>query len=121
MNISITIESILKVIEKDQLMMVQLKLNASWMDPGLEFRNLKEDEHLNSLTQKQRNSIWLPSLKFTNTLDKFVASFKDDLSKGVIKLNSNSKGHIPGKDGIYPVRNYKKYSGNEGYMFFHIN
>ena len=85
--------------------------NVSWIDKKLEYINLKDNEFLNALTSQQKISIWSPSLKFSNTRNEYVATFKDDLSTGTIKLKPNTIGQIA---GLIYTKNQKKYSGNDG-------
>lgn len=110
-NASITIDSILEITEISSSMVVKLVLNVSWIDKKLEYINLKDNEFLNALTSQQKISIWSPSLKFSNTRNEYVATFKDDLSTGTIKLKPNTIGQIA---GLIYTKNQKKYSGNDG-------
>ena len=111
MNVNITIESILKIIEIDSLMRLQLQVNVSWMDTALNYKNLRKDENLNPINLQQRRSIWLPSLKFSSAMDKYVATFTDELSTGIIQLLPNATSQIA---ALMEVQNHEKYRGNEG-------
>ena len=110
-NVNITIESILKIIEMDSLMRLQLLVNVSWMDTALRYRNLNEDEHLNPISLKQRRAIWLPTLKFSSSMDKHVATFADELSTGIIQLLPNATSQIA---PLMELQNHKIYRGDDG-------
>ena len=111
LNVNITIESILKIIEMDSLMRLQLQVNVSWMDTALRYRNLNEDEHLNPISLKQRRTIWLPTLKFSSAMDKYVATFADELSTGIIRLLPKATSQIA---PLMEVQNHEIYRGDDG-------
>ena len=63
-----------------------MRLELSWKDPRLEFHNLNSDENRNSLTLDEKQKIWMPSLIFSNTIDKFHARFDEDRSVATVSM-----------------------------------
>ena len=55
---NVTIGSILDLDEVNSLMKLQLKMDISWIDPRLEFVNLKEDANMNLLNLEQAGSFY---------------------------------------------------------------
>ena len=48
-------------------MPVSFALVIGWFDPRLTFTNLNPDPNFNTLTEDEKNSIWTPTIEFTNT------------------------------------------------------
>ena len=56
--------------EVDHTIDFQFEIILEWNDRHLSFNNLKEEEYLNSLTDDEIQSIWLPLLVYDNTDQK---------------------------------------------------
>ena len=56
--------------EVDHTIYFQFEIILEWNDRHLSFNNLKEEEYLNSLTDDEIQSIWLPLLVYDNTDQK---------------------------------------------------
>ena len=60
--------SILGINEVEQKLKTQFNLYISWFDFRLKIYNMKTNINLNTLTQEERESIWVPVLVFRNVL-----------------------------------------------------
>ena len=58
--------SILGINEVEQKLKTQFNLYISWFDFRLKIYNMKTNINLNTLTQEERVSIWVPVLVFRN-------------------------------------------------------
>ena len=66
LGISLTVETILDLDEVHTSMKLQLRLEVNWIDPRLEFNYLRQGQNTNSLSPKQKQNLWLPTLIFAN-------------------------------------------------------
>ena len=64
-------------------------MEAAWIDPRLEFNNLRKGQNKNILSPEQKQKLWLPTLIFANNRQKMKADFDDD-SIGKIVLVENA-------------------------------
>ena len=64
-----------------------MKLTISWMDNRITYMNLKDDANLNTLTPLEKQSIWMPTLVFTNTKYREEAHFRNESTFATIKIN----------------------------------
>ena len=58
--------SILGINEVEQKLKTQFNLYISWFDFRLKIYNMKTNINLNTLTQEERENIWVPVLVFRN-------------------------------------------------------
>ena len=58
--------SILGINEVEQKLKTQFNLYISWFDFRLKIYNMKTNINLNTLTQEERERIWVPVLVFRN-------------------------------------------------------
>ena len=65
-------------------------MEAAWIDPRLEFNNLREGQNKNYLSPEQKQKLWLPTLIFANNRQKMKADFDDSDSVGTILLVENA-------------------------------
>jgi hypothetical protein len=91
LNISITIESLLELNEVDSTLKIHMHLNVIWIDPRLDYIDLKANSWLNTITMEQKDQLWMPSLIFFNTEDKTEANFKDDSSFATLAIGKGAK------------------------------
>ena len=61
-TVDITIHSILDISETDSVMELAFELSMSWLDPRMNFYNLKKNIALNILTKEEKMKIWSPIL-----------------------------------------------------------
>ena len=66
-NISIDIENILLISEKESLINLKLILKILWFDHRLAFNNLKNVTSMNTIPARERQELWLPAVMFSNT------------------------------------------------------
>ena len=119
---NVTIESILDLDEVNSLMKLQLKMDISWIDPRLEFVNLKEDANMNLLNLEQKRNLWLPEMIFDNNQDKQEANFEDNVSLGKIQM---TEGASSTRSPLYELKNSRLIEGKYGKIviskFFLVN
>ena len=80
--------SILEIDEVGQTLTNQFNLFITWYDFRLKLHNMKNNLNLNTLTQAEKNKIWIPKLVFTNT-KKRDNTKNDDSSFVVARRDSN--------------------------------
>ena len=66
-KVSIDLVSIVNIDEVASIFQVQFTLHLSWYDSRLTFDNLKNNTWLNTLSPREKDSIWFPELFFLNT------------------------------------------------------
>ena len=69
-NVSMTLLRIVDIDEVDHTIDLQFEIILEWRDHRLSFNNLKEEEYLNSLTDHDIQTIWLPLVVYDNTNQK---------------------------------------------------
>ncbi|XP_059089598.1 uncharacterized protein LOC131885543 [Tigriopus californicus] len=84
---------------------VQFRLNLSWLDPRIIYHNLKDDPVMNSLTQGEKEKIWIPKIIFNNTDDENESILDAKASLSVIK------------QGNYTLSSIKEEGTDEKYIF----
>ena len=63
----VNVYTILNLDEVGGKFKVQFELVLKWFDPRLKMHNLRKQRHLNMLPDKEKSSIWVPTLTFGNT------------------------------------------------------
>ena len=76
--VKVDLMSIMEISEVDEIMETQFSLTLTWSDFRLTFHNLKETTSMNTLTARDKLSIWVPKLVFVNTKD-MEATQNDDI------------------------------------------
>ena len=66
-NITIDLIKILDINEVGQIFGNQFNLYMSWYDFRLKLHNMKTNINMNTLTNTEKEGIWVPSLVFSNT------------------------------------------------------
>ena len=69
-NVSMTLLKIVDINEVEHSIDFQFDIILQWNDHRLSFNNLKNQEYLNSLTDDDIQSIWLPLVVYDNTDQK---------------------------------------------------
>ena len=71
MHISIKIDliSILEINEVNQKFKTQFKIYVMWFDFRLKYYNMKLNVNLNTLTQDEKGSIWVPIMVFRKVFE----------------------------------------------------
>lgn len=66
-GLSISVINVLDLNDVDGAMLLQYRLTLLWRDLRLKFRNLKEQQFLNTVLSEDSSKIWTPKLVFYNT------------------------------------------------------
>ena len=69
-KVSMRLLRIVDIDEVDHTIDFQFEIILEWKDHHLSFNNLKEEQYLNSMTDDEIQSIWLPLLVYDNTDQK---------------------------------------------------
>ena len=75
-----------KWVDLKKSLIFQMALTLSWKDSRLEFHNLNSDTTMNSLTTEEKNEIWIPTVIFDNTVDRFQGRFDEIRSIGTLSM-----------------------------------
>ena len=92
-------------------MTVKLRVELIWIDKYTKFVNLKEDENMNTLTDHQKDKLWIPTLFFINAAENNVGYFDDDLSNG--KMDILDKNINATFADLFEVKNNMIHRGEE--------
>ena len=71
-SISITLMKVVEIEERDHSIHLQFQISLSWKENRVRYQNLKKETSLNTLTQDDINTIWLPLIVYDNTDQKEV-------------------------------------------------
>ena len=71
-SISITLMKVVDIEETDHSIQLQFQISLQWKENRVKFLNLKKNTALNSLTDADMRTIWLPLIVFDNTDQKDV-------------------------------------------------
>ena len=77
-TLHVDIESILAICEVSEMFRVQFQLTVVWKDQRLTFRNLKKDNILNVVSQRESENIWSPVVVFKNTQNMERSKVKEN-------------------------------------------
>ena len=66
---SIDVNKVLNLVEVDETMVLKYRLTLKWKDSRVKFRNLKQENYLNTLGPDEAGKIWYPKVIFYNTKD----------------------------------------------------
>ena len=67
--LSIDVIKVLNLEEVDESMVLKYRMTLKWKDSRVEFRNLKQENFLNTLSTDEAGKIWYPRVVFYNTRD----------------------------------------------------
>ena len=84
------LKSVFELSEVDSYIEMQVSFYLYWIDPRLNFRNLKKEYIFNKLTTKELSSIWLPELSFDNTETKFETDYLNQNAVATIFRQGNT-------------------------------
>ena len=89
-NVEIKIDfmEVLKINEVEQIFHAKYRLFLKWVDPRIQYFNLKVNDELNTLIPKERKQIWVPFIIFWNT-EKHETSVNDDKAQIDVSRRSN--------------------------------
>ena len=106
-TLAVNILNILNIIEVQKIFSLKFNLEATWLDPRLQYYNIKEDEGLNSLTYAEKQTIWVPSILFSNTREDFTSINDKRAFAKVIRSNAGSLLSLESNEDIL------EYKGSE--------
>ena len=69
-SISITLMKVVEIEEVDHSIHLQFQISLSWRENRVKYQNLKKEVSLNSLSEKDIETIWLPLIFYDNTDQK---------------------------------------------------
>ena len=90
-NVSLHVKNIIAINELSMEFKMRLKVSLKWNDPRLIFKNLKDNEHDNSVMLEHAKGIWLPTLLFDNSFDGERTFFDEKAVLTVIKNGTASR------------------------------
>ena len=67
--LSIDVIKVLNLEEVDESMVLKYRMTLKWKDSRVEFRNLKQENYLNTISTYEAGKIWYPRVVFYNTRD----------------------------------------------------
>ena len=88
------VKNIIRIDEVKQIINIQFQLELIWRDSRHQYYNLKENEIMNALTNKEMEEIWVPSILFSNTQHQ-ISSKKDEEAFALIKKNGTGTMSSP--------------------------
>ena len=68
-HMSVEVIKVSDLIEVEEVMVMQYRITLRWRDSRVEFRNLKRDTYLNTVSTEDAAKIWYPQVIFYNTKD----------------------------------------------------
>merc|ERR1712117_320615 len=86
-------------------MVLKYRMTLKWKDSRVEFRNLKQENFLNTLSTDEAGKIWYPRVVFYNTRDTEETKYND---KSVITIRRNGTATI---SPLEVMQNDHIYSG----------
>ena len=86
--LKVNLISILEIDEVGQKLSNQFNLFITWYDFRLKLYNMKKNLNMNTLTQAEKGTIWVPKLVFTNTKKKDITQ-NDEKSFAVARRDSD--------------------------------
>ena len=89
MFLSITIDEIVEINEKDGFFRCQVWMERKWIDRRLTFQNLKKESELNEINPEDRDLIWKPWTAYKNIEDRSKYARTDLKQVWKVVPNSN--------------------------------
>ena len=91
--LALVLPYILDINEVGQIFGNQFNLYMSWYDFRLKLHNMKSNINMNTLTNTEKEGIWVPSLVFSNTEAK-VNTVNDPKAFAVARWNNLEYLHV---------------------------
>ena len=77
-SILITLMKVVEIEEVDHSIHLQFQISLSWKENRVKYQNMKEESSLNTLTDDDIKTIWLPLVVYDNTDQKEVTRLGED-------------------------------------------
>ena len=110
-NVSIDILRLVDINEEDYSIEIQFEITLEWKENRATYLNLKANNSLNALNQKDIEKLWLPEVVYENTDQKestrlgFIMEWKTEVE---VRREGNHR-----KSGLDTVDEAYIYEGNE--------
>ena len=111
-ELSVVLNSILGIDEIGQFFHLSYRLIYKWKDPRLIYYNLKRDSNLNVLSQREKTSLWTPTLILSNTDSKETLKLEE---LTMVKVVANANFTHSKSDNSF-VQNTNIFSGEGNVM-----
>ena len=110
-NISINLLKVFDIKEDENSIKLQFEITLKWVDDRVTYHNLKKKTFLNTLTEKELKSIWLPLIIYDNT------DQKETTRLGVkwewrTSVRVERKGQLR-RSGLEYVNEFEMFSGHD--------
>ena len=112
-----TIDKIIDVDETDGEFHVRLTNTRTWLNPHLQYLNLKRNENKNILSEQEKQSIWMPWTVTKNVRDGEQLKATDRKSKLTIQANADFR--FTKSDRTY-LENTRLFHGWENYLHYTV-
>ena len=109
-NVSINIDKIIDIDEKDGYFKTKLTLVQTWVDKQLTYQNLKRNPSYNVLSTDDMNNIWTPEMVFENIEHKEAVKYTIKPNKIMIIPRTEFTFQIEKHDDY---RNIRLFKGSE--------
>ena len=113
-QISVVVLNVLKLQEVEHEFYLKFTIRMSWFDHRLKFHNLKVRQSSNALTVDEINSLWTPSIVFSNTHNNEVTAGTEDAQLTVAREGNYTKS------GTDSVEEEYIFLGNENKITFEM-
>ena len=112
-KLSIDIDNILSIDEVSESVTIKFTEMRSFLDRGLTYRNLKEDNNVNTLSQEEQQSLWFPLIFYANLAKN--SDWEDFPLRQVHQILRNPS-KPPYKADLTYYNNVDLYKGTEHYQ-----
>ena len=109
-TISVDILNVLEIKEVSEEVTIKSVLVREFLDNRLTFRNLKEDENLNKLSNEEVDSLWYPLILFFNIAKQ--SSWEEFLYRREHTIVKNPE-KLPSKGDLTYANNVYLYKGDQ--------
>ena len=109
-TISVDILDVLEIKEVSEEITIKFVLVKEFLDNRLIYKNLKEDENLNKLSQEEADSLWYPFILYVNIAKD--SSYEEFIYRRERTVVKNPK-KLPSKGGLTYANNVYLYKGEE--------
>ena len=96
-GVNLTVMEVVAIREMENQIQIKLRTNITWTEVRATFKNLKHRTMLNTLPEELKETIWIPSILYTNQNDHFYyANLKDNMKHSSIIVNREGEGKLSG-------------------------
>ena len=107
--VDVKLKEIISINEVSKTFQTQAIVSLIWKDYRLKYINMKKNTNKNLLTIKERNSIWIPQVIFSNTNEELERKTRNDAESFIVtRVEANS---TPGPVDL--PENFNIFDGEE--------